>query len=556
MPWRINMSIASRFIEKALHLPPAETRDIVVERNIQVPMSDGVILLTDHYYPRAKSRLPTVLVRSPYGRSGIYGLYFGRLFAERGFQVLIQSCRGTFGSGEEFMPFQYEQADGMATLEWLKAQPWFSGEIATIGQSYLGFTQWAIAAEAGSMLKAMAPQITASEFHSLTYPGGSFGLDTVLTWFHILSHQEEAFITSIQNWMKASKILRSANLHLPLYDADQVIAGRHVPKFRHFIEHDDPEDDWWKLIDFSTTVSRVSAPVHLMGGWYDMFLPEMITDYTRLKEAGRQPYLTIGPWNHVSPGLFTHSLRESIIWFRAAMLGDHSLLRNSPVRIFVMGADQWRDFSEWPPAGYTPQRWHLQPGGKLSTAKPAVSEPDRYRYDPADPTPAVGGTSLSRNSGPKDNRTLEKRQDVRAYTTTPFEKDMDVIGPVSAELYVDSSLDHTDFFVRLCDVYPSGKSINVCDGLLRLFPERPDREPGGCFKIKIELWPTAYRFKRDHRMRVQISSGAHPRYIRNPGSGEPLGTATTLLPADQAVYHQPDLPSAIVLSVQNDWLNP
>ncbi|MGE5222348.1 MAG: CocE/NonD family hydrolase [Omnitrophica WOR_2 bacterium] len=544
------MSIASRIFAKTFKLPPAETYDIEVERNIQIPMADGAILLADHYSPRRKRKLPTVLIRSPYGRSGIYGLYFGRLFAERGFQVLIQSCRGTFGSEKEFMPFQDEKADGLATLEWLKSQPWFSGEIATVGQSYLGYVQWAIAAEAGSMLKAMAPQITASEFHSLTYPGGSFGLDTVLNWAYILAHQEDPLLTTIQNRAQAAKKMRLAYLHLPLCGADTVAIGKPGAFFCHCIEHGASDDEWWDQVDFSPTVPEITAPVHLMGGWYDIFLPEMIADYTRLKEAGRQPYLTVGPWTHVSPELFVQSLRESIIWFRSAIYGDRSSLRNSPVRVFVMGASQWKDFSEWPPAGSTPQRWYLQPGGKLSTTRPVESEPDRYRYDPADPTPAVGGSALSRNSGPKDNRALEARPDVLTFTTATLDKDLEVIGPVEAELFVDSSLEHTDFFVRLCDVFPSGKSLNVCDGLLRISPGRPARGPDGCFQIKVQLWPTAYLFRSGHRVRVQVSSGAHPRFVRNPGSGEPLGAAINLLPADQAVYHQPGMPSAIILPVQ------
>jgi putative CocE/NonD family hydrolase len=244
------------------------------------------------------------------------------------------------------------------------------------------------------------------------------------------------------------------------------------------------------------------------------------------------------------------SLKEALAWFRAHLLGDRSGLREMPVRIFVMGANEWRDLPAWPPANSRPQRWHLHPGQILAPETPPESEPDRYRYDPADPTPGVGGAAMSANSGPKDQRALEARPDVLVYTSAVLDRDLEVIGPVQAELFVQSSLEHTDFFARLCDVDASVKSINICDALLRLVAGRPPREPDGTRRVCIDLWPTAYRFKRGHRIRVQVSSGAHPRWARNPGSGEPLATAQTLRAADQMVFHDPAHPSAIILPVQ------
>jgi putative CocE/NonD family hydrolase len=243
------------------------------------------------------------------------------------------------------------------------------------------------------------------------------------------------------------------------------------------------------------------------------------------------------------------SLREALVWFRAHLLGDRDGLRAMPVRIFVMGADEWREMPEWPPAGTRPQRWHLHPGRVLAPETPPESEPQRYRYDPADPTPGVGGAAMS-DAGPKDQRAVEGRPDVLVYSSAVLDHDLEVIGPVQAELFVQSSLEHTDFFTRLCDVDASGKSINICDGLVRLVPGRPPREPDGMLRVHIDLWPTAYRFKRGHRIRVQVSSGAHPRWARNPGSGETLATAKTLCAADQTVFHDPAHPSAIILPVQ------
>jgi putative CocE/NonD family hydrolase len=544
------MTLASRFIAWAARLPPADTYEIEVERDLKILMPDGVALLADHYFHRRGGKPPTILVRSPYGRAGIYGIFFAQPFAERGFQVLIQSCRGTFGSGGEFDAFRNERSDGLAILSWMERQPWFSGEFATVGPSYLGFVQWAIADQADPALKAMFPQVTASSFRNPTYGGESFWLDTALTWFHVLVHQEDPPLAALVARARAGSRLRAAFNHLPLCEVDQVAFGRSIPFYHNWLTFNAPQDAWWQPVDFSGAVAKVTAPVHLHAGWYDIFLPETIADYTCLQQAQRNPYLTIGPWTHASPLSMVDSLRESIAWSRAHLLGDRSQLRASPVRIFVMGASEWRDYDAWPPAGFQEQRWHLQASGGLSITPPADSQPDCYRYDPSDPTPGVGGYSLSKNSGPKDNRALEARPDVLLYTSSPLEQDLEAIGPVHAELFIRSSLEYTDFFARLCDVYPSGKSINVTDGLLRLIPGRPAPQSDGCLRVEIELFPTAYRFRRGHSLRLQVSSGAHPRYARNPGSGEPLGTATTLVVADQLVYHDLAHPSAIILPVK------
>jgi putative CocE/NonD family hydrolase len=221
------------------------------------------------------------------------------------------------------------------------------------------------------------------------------------------------------------------------------------------------------------------------------------------------------------------------------------------VRVFVMGRNRWKNLADWPPPGYAPQRWFLQPTGRLAPQPPGAASPDRYRYDPAHPTPAVGGSSLSRNAGPKDNRAVEARPDVLVYTSARLEHEVEVIGPLRADLFVQASLEHTDFFVRLCDVDPKGRSINISDGLVRLRPGDPTVGDDGVWRITVELWATAHCFKPGHRIRVQVAGGSHPRYARNPGSGEPLATATRLLPAEHTIYHDAAHPSAILLPVKS-----
>jgi putative CocE/NonD family hydrolase len=545
------MSFTSRLISRLMHLPPAHTHDLVVTRDMQVPMADGVVLLTDHYAPRGASRLPTLLVRSPYGRRGFFSALSAVPYAERGYQVLIQSCRGTAGSGGEFRYGRHEHDDGLATIAWIKQQEWFSGELASVGPSYLGFVQWSAAADAGPELKAMVPQVTASDFNHFRFQGGSLNLELSLNWSTMMTDTAAtgARLSSILLAARRNRRLERAYRHLPLGEADRLVVGQASQPFQEHIAHG-PEDDYWKAVDFSARLGEVNAPAYLMSGWYDIFLPWQLQDYQALRAAGKQPYLLIGPWTHTSAASGGKIMRETLAWLDTHMLGQRERLHEMPVQLFVMGAKRWRHFAAWPPPVQS-ERWYLQPGGALAPTLPPASEPDRYRYDPADPTPAVGGNSLgaAKHMGPKDNRALEARADVLVYTSAVLEQDVEVIGPVTADLYVRSSLQHTDFFARLCAVEASGKSVNVCDSILRLTPGSVPAEPDGSLQISIEIWPTAYHFRRGQRVRVQISSGAHPRFARDPGSGEPLATATKLLVADQSVYHDPAHPSAIVLPV-------
>lgn len=542
------MTALSRLVGKLAKLPPSQTHDVAVERDLRVTMPDGVVLLADRYFPRGSDKLPTILVRSCYGRRGVFGLLYGWLFAERGFQVVIQSTRGTFGSGGQLEPFGCEHDDGLATVAWLKQQPWFPGAFATNGPSYLGFVQWAIAGEAGPELKALGLQVTTAEFRSQTYTGGSFALDTALSWTHLMANQERRFGV-MREAFASNRKMQALFSQLPLQDLDKLADNRHSPFFQEWLEHTEPGDPYWEARDFSGTVGDVEAAVNMVGGWYDIFLPWMLRDYQSLRDAGKRPYLTIGPWAHSSFDLMAFSIRESLVSLRACLLDDRSQLRQSPVRIFVTGANEWRDLSDWPPAGARHQRLHLQPGAGLAGAIPPTSEPDHYRYDPADPTPSVAGPLLRGKALPTDNRQLEARPDVLTYTSAPLEQDLEVIGPVQAELFARSSLEHTDFFARLCDVDSKGASMNVCDALLRVQPGQPAADADGILRVVIDLWPTAHRFRSGHKIRLQVSSGAHPRYARNTGSGEPLASAAKLIAANQSIYHDPAHPSAIILAI-------
>jgi uncharacterized protein len=532
------VNLASHLIQRFLKLPPPSTRDLIVQRDLRVPMPDGVELLADRWAPRADGEgQPTALIRTPYGRRGIFGVFMARPLAERGFQVLIQSTRGGFGSGGAFDPMRNERADGLATLDWVIAQPWFGDSIVLVGGSYLGYVQWAVADALPPQVKAMIPQITESALTLEFLRKDGMSLEVPFGWGVMVAGQERPW--ALLRQLVQERKVRRALTTLPLDRADVAALGHRDDYLQDILAHD-AEDERWAGIDHRHRVAGVSVPVSSIGGWYDIFLPGQLRDFQILQQAGRPARLTIGPWTHLS-GDGT-PIREAIEFGLAHARGEEPPER-APVRLYVMGEEAWRDFDAWPPSGYSPQRFHLHPAGVLAGEAPPESEPDRYRYDPADPTPAAGGVRMVRDSGRVDNTAIEARADVLTYTTAVLDQDVEVVGEVSAEVWFRSSLPHADVFVRLCDVDERGRSYNVCDGLSSL----TGADQVTCATVR--LWPTAYRFRRGHRIRVQVSSGAFPRYARNPGTGEPRATVITLRAADQAVHHDPDHPSAVILPV-------
>jgi putative CocE/NonD family hydrolase len=543
------MTVASRLLGVLAKLPAPTAGAVCADRDLRMKMADGAELLADRWCPTGAGPdpAPVILLRTPYGRRQWSML--GRLFAERGYQVVIQSCRGTFGSGGDWVPFRNEEVDGRATLDWIAHQPWFDGRLATFGPSYLGITQWALADVSPGYWKAMALDVTAANVRdAVVYPSGAFALETALTWLYQVEHQEEGWLKNLRAQRAGRRALRAAAGVLPLADADAAAVGRHVPFFQDWIAHEKPGDPWWDPVDFAGQLGAGPA-ASLVGGWYDIFLPSQLDDYRALRAAGRHTTLTIGPWSHVSPGVIAASLRDALKLFDDRLRDSHSRLGHNRVRLFVMGSRRWVEMADWPPP-VEEQPWYLGAAGKLERTPSAGGGSDRYRYDPARPTPGIGGPSLNwSNAGPKDQRRREERADVLTYTSESLTGDLTVIGSLRAHLHARSTLEHTDFFVRLCDVSPKGRSRNLSDGIVRLRPGDVTKSADGSFSIRIDMWPTANTFRRGHRIRLQVSSGAHPLFIRNTGSDEPLARATDLRAADQEILHDADHPSCVVLPV-------
>lgn len=547
--------------ERAFNLPPANYQ-VKVENNVRLLMSDGVELATDVYRPRSNRPLPTVLLRTPYGRSGTMGrpmAFISNRFAERGYNVVCQDVRGIHDSGGEFEPFVHEKMDGQATLDWIDAQPWSDGNVGMWGPSYLGYVQYAAAATGNTQLKALVPLVTQSNMVDLADNGHA--LDTILRWMFIIDAMSAP---GLPVWERVRRVMQCdvqdkaiapGYNHLPLDTADEVVLGKQVQFFQDWVAHFNHEDDpYFQIVDLKPTISEMPQAVHFMGGWYDLFLPGLLQDYAIQVAAGKSPYLTIYNWGHYDLAKQAGTMREAISWFDRHLKGKENGMSPKPVRVYVMGEETWREFDAWPPPGqetaYYLQGMGQENGGRLSPINPPLNnDPDHYHYDPADPTPNVAGALLSTAAGSVENNVLEERQDVLVFTSPPLLNPLTIIGPIKAMLYVQSSSQFTDFFARLCVVDENGRSYNLCDGLLRLEPGRGELQPDGSLCIEIEMAATAYQFKPGQSIRLQVSSGAHPRIGRNLGTGEPILTSSRMVVQKQTLFHDAKRPSALLLPV-------
>jgi putative CocE/NonD family hydrolase len=334
---------------------------------------------------------------------------------------------------------------------------------------------------------------------------------------------------------------------------DELLTGGEVAWFREARANPQRESDYWVQRDFSAGVPEVKARVQMITGWYDAFTPWQLEDYAALQEAERPPQLIIGPWTHTQEGLAAAGVREGLAWLRGNLLGDPRLIDPATVRLFVTGNGtdgEWRGFDRWPPSGITERRLWIADGEGLAWQPPESGGGRAYRYDPADPTPSVGGPIMVSSKPVRDNRRLEARADVVIFTSAPLDATVEAIGPVRVELWARASEPYFDLFARVCEVDARGRSWNVTDALASVAPDRFERSPeDGAWRVQFDLWPVAHRFAPGNRIRLQVSSGAHPRYVRNPGTGEDPLSATTTRAVDVELLYGPQHPSSVVLPV-------
>jgi putative CocE/NonD family hydrolase len=524
------MRLVDRIVSRALHLPAATT-DYSVRRNTPVPMRDGVILRADHYAPHTSTPAGTLLVRCPYGRTGLMAWLYPRLYAQHGYHVVIQSTRGTFGSGGDFDPFMREVEDGADTVAWLRREPWFTGTFGTLGQSYLGFTQWALLLDPPPELVAAVITVGPHDPSAAGWYNGGLAIGNVLWWCDQAVHQQDGRLAPLLRQFTFERGVRAAADRLPLGRSGRALLGAGAPWYETWLEHTDVDDEFWQPCRLDAALDRTRIPVLLIGGWQDLFLGQTLEQYRRLRANGGQPALHIGPWTHLDMlGKAAGPIaRETLPWFSRHLAGT-SRADPSPVRIFVTGGPGWRDLSDWPAASHT-RPLYLNAGSTLTEWPPSSDvPPSRFTYDPGLPTPTIGGPFLSASkAGYRDDTELSVRDDVITFSTATLTHDWEVIGTPVVELQHFTDNPDADVFVRLSEVDAKDRSRNVTEGYLRL---KTQESP-----VRIALDTVAHRFRAGTRIKLTIAGGSHPHYARNLGTGEPPLTAFTMRPSNHLVAH-------------------
>jgi putative CocE/NonD family hydrolase len=576
--------------------------DIVVQKNIAVPMRDGVSLATDVYRPAGGGPWPALIARLPYSKELLATLVLlmpdPLRLAQAGYAVVIQDCRGCYCSEGQPTPFVYEADDGTDTIVWAAAQPWSSGAVGMVGGSYLGVVQWLAAAEGPPALRAIAPYITSDQLYApWTYQGGAFQLGFCLFWalgsfaipeLHRRLATRAATMAEVGAAMRALGNITALWERLPLLAAPELDSA--APFYRDWLSHpcDDP---YWQALAVGPLLEQIRIPTLNIGGWYDPFLAGTLSSYQGMRNRGgspeaRRPHLIVGPWSHgVWHGVFPERdfgllastdafdlTGAQLRWFDTWLKGEeHGLDDEPPVKLFVMGADQWREEEDWPLPDTQYRKLYLRGGGRANTLHgdgalawepPDDEPPDYYAYDPHNPTPTCGGATLlpgalaAVNAGPRDQRGVEARADVLVYTTPPLAHDLEVTGPIHLVLFASSSARDTDFTGKLVDVFPDGRALLLTDGILRARYRRsctqPEPlEPGKVYALPIDLVATANVFRAGHRIRLEVSSSNFPRFDRNTNTGGCIAqeAEADLVDATNRVFHDQSRPSHLILPI-------
>lgn len=558
----------------------APTRyEVTIQTGVPIKMRDGVTLIADIYRPKATGKFPVLLTRTPYNRRDPMT---GTFLASHGYVAILQDTRGRFDSGGEFYPFKHESDDGYDTIEWAAALEYSNGMVGMFGGSYVGATQMLAAISRPPHLKAIFPYVTASEYYDgWTYQNGAWMQAFSSTWTTGLAQdtlrRKASAMSNVHEWMK----------QLPVEDyklIGQPTASDYAPYFRDWIEHE-RDDEYWKRWKISDHYSKLDIKALHSGGWHDIFLKGSIGNYVGMRksaataEARDNQRLLVGPWAHAATSAegkigdvvfgkqAVLDMNGTIVkWMDYALKGvKNEFATDSPVKLFVMGENVWRDEKEFPLARtqYTKYFFHSAKGansasgdGSLSTKTPTNEKPDSFEYDPANPVPTIGGRLCCGGTmpGPFNQQPNESRQDVLVFSTPALERDVEVTGYITVELYAASSAVDTDFTALIADVDQNGYARFLTDGIVRAryrnSTEKAELiESGKIYKYTIDLWATSNLFKAGHKIRVYLSSSNFPRFNRNLNTGEPTLRGTKMLKARQTIYHDAERPSAIMLPI-------
>lgn len=574
-------------ILSAIFAQAADQYAVTYERNVPVKMRDGVTLRADIYRPKADGKFPVLLQRTPYNKDN--GVDFGLKAAAQGYVVIFQDVRGRYASEGDWYTFKNEPNDGYDTVEWAAALPYSNGKVGMFGGSYVGATQMLAAIAHPPHLAGIFPVVTASNYHeNWTYQGGAFEQWFDEDWTSGLAQNTYERLTGRQDDPV------SGIWTLPLTDYSILNLGKRpdlstsalvAPYFLDWLAHPS-YDDYWKAISIEEHYGDITVPALHMAAWYDLFLGGSLRNYEGIKthggsdaaRKGQQLIITVGGHSgggrkigdvDFGPELERKENDVTLEWYDYLFKGEkNEFASGKPVKIFVMGTNQWRSEDDWPLPRAKETKYYLHSSGRanslrgngsLSISAPAKEGPDQYVYDPANPVPTVGGPLCCEprrwQPGPRDQRSVESRDDVLVYSTPPMAENMEVTGPVTLDLYVKSSAVDTDFTAKLVDVWPDGFAQNLTEGILRA-KYRDSREtptlmnPGQVYRLSIDMWATSNVFKKGHVLRLEVSSSNFPRFDRNLNTGATRyvkGENEAFVSATNTVLHDAEHPSALNL---------
>lgn len=568
---------------------------VVFERNVPCTMRDGAVLMANVFRPDEGGEYPVVLTRLPYGKDTgfLYMMLDPVALAESGYIVVVQDVRGRFASGGEYQGFDQEFDDGYDTVEWASKLPGSNGLVGMYGASYFGFTQLAAAATGHPALKTLTPTIVFDDpLDGVTFRSGALEWGLMAGWYMSAMVPPELFKVAMRDSSRLPDLLRM------VYDVDHLPAEGYndlpitdFPALRRtglfsslFYDITHPIEMQGRL-SIRPRYERMTVSAAFTGGWFDIFTKSTIEAYQRIRANGQPARLTVGPWTHMNQtnavgeltfGMAANNalldLREDPTtrhrrWFDSQLKGiDNGIVKEPPIKLFVMGENRWKSVSDWPlpETKFTPFYLHSGGGaqtsagdGTLSMTAPGSETADQYVYNPANPVITHGGSLLmpaEYPSGPVDQARVEEREDVLVYTSDVLTEPLEVTGPIEAKLWVTSSAVDTDFVVRLTDVHPDGRSYNVVDGIVRMRyrngMEKPGLiEPGTVYPITVDCWATSNVFLPGHRIRVQVTSSNFPRWNRNLNTGASNEETSEFVAATQTVLHDDEHPSHVVLPV-------
>jgi uncharacterized protein len=545
-------------------LPPATASYTTQAFKIQVPKSPNTksIHLTANLY---LTTLPkphgTLLIRTPYGISPGNALGSARFFAARGYHVLLNACRGTAGSDGDLVPGHNERADGLAVVDWMRAQDWYTGSFAMLGGSYLGYTQWALIGNEGMPEPPPQDMVAACiftgphSFYNFTWTTGALDSNVIL-WADVAQVFGSNLLTVMRRFATLDARIKPAFDSVPLTESLEKHFGGNMPVFvKEPITQSGANDSYWAKLDSTHAPDRINIPVLLVAGWYDILLPEVMAQYRTLRSRGVPVALTVGPWTHLGAQM-TNIPKLALPWLEEHLAGHKDNLRQSNVTVNVTGSDVWREMPTWPPET-RPLEYHLQPSGVLNTAAPSEPSQDTepatsFTFNPANPTPATGlPLFFARSLGTSNDATpLLSRADVLSFTTAPLTQALEILGQPSISLHHSTTTPHADLLILLAEIDSTGTAKTISHVYQRLNPA-PDitDDATGPKPRELRLHDIAHRFARGNRLALLIAGGAHPRFLRNLGTGESQAAGVEMVSVEHRVWHCAERPSKLVLPV-------